>query len=83
MAILLFRSAKKNPKNLVEHVETLAVVLNIAGQPVLTCIISFGLALNISAYFIIWTGIISQIRDFDLLVQKDFSISVLLPVKFR
>ena len=28
-----------------------------------------------SAYFIIWTGIICQIRDFDLLVQKDFNIS--------
>ena len=26
-------------------------------------------------YFIIWTGINFQILEFDLLVQKDFSIS--------
>ena len=26
-------------------------------------------------YFIIWTGIIFQVLDFDMLVQKDFGIS--------
>ena len=37
---------------------------------------------NITAYFIIWTGIIFQILDFDMLFQKDFSISEIWKILF-
>ena len=56
------------------------VMLKIAGQPVLTLLALFHSVWHtiwiITAYFIIWTGITFQILNLDLLVQKDFSISV-------